>query len=339
MFDGKAFGLEVVSAVRAHVDKSMAPIVARIEAIERKLAEPAAVDGDDLDAVKSDVESLRKAIADLPAPVAPELPDIPAMIAEAVAAIPAPENGKDADPEVIRQMVAEAVAEVPPAKDGADADMEAVAAQVKELVDTTLAGWERPQDGKSVTVEELRPLVDESVQRAVSGLPVAKDGVNLAGAMIDRDGNLVLTLSDGTMKELGVVVGADGKGVDMAAVERSIVEKVAAIPKPKDGTDGVGFDDMDLVETDEGIVLRFTKGDVVKDFRLPVVIDRGVWKEGAYRKGDGCTWGGSFWICQEDGATDKPDAGKSWRLAVKRGRDGKDGVMKAETPKTPIKVG
>lgn len=42
-------------------------------------------------------------------------------------------------------------------------------------------------------------------------------GVGVAGALIDREGNLVVTLSDGTSKALGGVVGRDGaKGADGA---------------------------------------------------------------------------------------------------------------------------
>jgi hypothetical protein len=73
-------------------------------------------------------------------------------------------------------------------------------------------------------------------------------------------------------------------------------------------------------------VLRFARGDVSKEFRLtmPVVIDRGVYQSGKqYEQGDAVTWGGSMWIAKE--ATEaKPDSGEGWRLAVKRGRDGKD---------------
>jgi hypothetical protein len=67
--------------------------------------------------------------------------------------------------------------------------------------------------------------------------------------------------------------------------------------------------------------------------------DMGVWGEGrSYLKGDGVTWGGSFWIAQDDTA-DKPEASaKSWRLAVKRGRDGKDfaGPQPAAPPKVKV---
>ncbi len=41
-------------------------------------------------------------------------------------------------------------------------------------------------------------------------------------------------------------------------------------------------------------------------------------------QGDGATWDGSFWIAQKQ-TQDKPGTSDAWRLAVKKGRDGKDG--------------
>lgn len=63
----------------------------------------------------------------------------------------------------------------------------------------------------------------------------------------------------------------------------------------------------------------------VTEFRIPVVDDKGVYRtEAEYMKGDGVTWAGSWWIAQVDKPTDKPGISEQWRLAVKRGRDGKD---------------
>lgn len=52
---------------------------------------------------------------------------------------------------------------------------------------------------------------------------------------------------------------------------------------------------------------------------------RGVWAEKMRaRVGDCTTYQGSLWIC-ERGTTKRPGDGDSgWKLAVKRGRDGKD---------------
>lgn len=146
-----------------------------------------------------------------------------------------------------------------------------------------------------------------------------KDGVGLAGAVIDRSGGLVITLTDGTTRELGQVVGKDGAA--------GLNGKDGADGAPgRDGADGFGFDDMSFEHDGErGFVLRFVKGDRTKEFafEVPMVIDRGVWREGNYQKGDATSWAGSLWIAQKD--TDaKPDSGDGWRLAVKRGRDGKD---------------
>jgi hypothetical protein len=208
-------------------------------------------------------------------------------------------DGADADPVQIRAMVVEAVAAVPP-----------------------------PQDGHSPTEAEIEPLVSKAVQSAVAAIPVPKDGVGVAGAIISREGTLVLTLSDGTIRALGPVVGRD---VDMAQVERQIDEAIAQIPKPKDGRDGIdglGFEDLTVVHDGERqFTVRFARGEQVREFPfvIPALLDRGVWRDGAYAKGDVVTFGGSSWIAQAD-TTGKPELSPDWRLSTKRGRDGKDGT-------------
>lgn len=283
MFDGKQFAADVVSEVRGYVERSIIPIVARMDALEKQFSDlPAPRDGvDGAPGKDADTEAAAEIVA---AKIAPEIEHLRSMLD----AIPLPE--------------------LP---------------DIRAIVKDTLNAIEKPKDGHSPTPEELRPLMEECASRAVSALPAAKDGVGLAGSLIDRDGNLVVTLSDGSVTTLGPVVGKDGApGKDGANGADG-----------KDGRDGIGFDDMELVETEDGVFLRFTRGDIVKDFRLPIVIDRGVFKPGsAYRKGDGVTWGGSFWIAQCD-TDEKPDTAKGWRLAVKKGRDGRDGK-----DATPVKV-
>jgi hypothetical protein len=151
-----------------------------------------------------------------------------------------------------------------------------------------------------------------------------KDGADVKELLIDRDGCLVATLSDGRMKTLGRVVGQDGapgrdgeKGSDGS-----------------DGADGIGFDDMTFETREDGCYLVWEKGDVVKEARLPIPMDRGVYKEGAvYRSGDGVSWGGSFHIAQRDDPGKPETAGCGWRLAIKRGRDGKDATTKPDKTK------
>jgi hypothetical protein len=81
-------------------------------------------------------------------------------------------------------------------------------------------------------VDDVAPLIDERVKAAVAAIPPAKDGVGLASAMIDRDGELVVTLSDGKQQKLGVVVGksVDEAGI-VARVAGSVADEIAAARK------------------------------------------------------------------------------------------------------------
>lgn len=342
MFDGKAFGQEIVAAVKQHVERAMSPVLARLEAMERRLAEPA-VGKADLDEVRRGIAALKEAVDALPAPK--ELPDVGKMIADAIAAIPAPLVEKEPDPalaELAARLEADtagfrrALAEAEARREAPDVAAARIADLVKGEAERILAGWERPQDGKSVTVADVTPLIAEQVAKAVAAIPAPKDGIGLAGAVIDRKGHLVVTTTDGRPHDLGPVVGADA---DMAALRKELAEAVAALPKPKDGLDGVGFDDMTFEVRETGAYLVWEKGDVVKEARLPIPIDRGVFKEGqTYRAGDGVTWGGHYWFAQEETA-EKPDSGKGWRMAVRKGRDGKDAVVKQAPAPGPVKVG
>lgn len=75
---------------------------------------------------------------------------------------------------------------------------------------------------------------------------------------------------------------------------------------------------------DGGRTLRWAIGDTVHEIKTAIVLDAGVWKEGAtYAAGDGVTLGGSFFIAQT-ATTAKPGRSDDWRLAVKRGQDGRD---------------
>lgn len=123
------------------------------------------------------------------------------------------------------------------------------------------------------------------------------------------------------------------------------VRDLARRPGPP-GKDGLSLDknfDFDVAfDGERTFALKWTRnGEMVqRSFKAPFVLDRGVWREGAaYEKGDGVSYGGSFWIAQGD-TTDKPDgAVTGWRLAVKKGRDGKDGTPPKSGPAGPIKVG
>ncbi len=248
--------------------------------------------------------------------------DVKPLLEEMVAAIqiPIPENGKD----------------------GKDADPVEVAALI---IDDVAKLIPPPADGVSVTVEDVLPVIEEIVEKAVAARPIpkdGKDGVGLAGALIGRSGEFVVTLSDGTTKDLGVIIGKDA---DQDEILRFIEEKISEIPTPKDGRDGFGFEDLEATyDGERTVALKFSRGDHVKEFsfKMPIVLDRGVYKdvrEQPYEKGDGVTFGGSFWIAQKDTPEGKPqDGSKDWRLSIKKGRNGADGVVKTLPAPSPVKM-
>lgn len=139
------------------------------------------------------------------------------------------------------------------------------------------------------------------------------DGIGLAGALINRDGNLLITMTNGEVKDLGPVAGKDG--ADLSDVE-------------------FGFDG------ERTITVKAKGGTVVRSYTMPTVIDRGYWRDGAVaEKGDAYTHDGHWWISQKDGNSNKPSlqANEYWRIGARKGRDGSNG--KDGKDANPVKVG
>lgn len=348
---------DVASVVKHAVEQAVKPLRERIVSLEKQVAEiPEPRDGKDADLsevkvlIDAELSGVRKsfgevwpagqvakmmedALAAYAAKEAPRLAeaDIRTIAADEaekrVSALPEPkdgQDGKDADPEAIKRMVDEAIAALPPAKDGKDG---------RDGID----GKDGEPGPKGEKGEPGRDGINgERGEKGETGRD-GKDGIDAVDALIDKSGDLIFTFSDGRMKNVGCVVGMDGVDVDIDRVLERMLGEIKALwdayPKPKDGTDGLGFDDMELLyDGERSVTLKFQRGEKVKELSidLPVLIDRGVYREGqTYTRGDGVTWGGSFWICQSE-TTDKPDAGtKTWRLAVKKGRDAKPEPVKA----------
>lgn len=335
-FDGKAFGAEIVGVVKDYLAREISSVVKRLDEIEQRLTGlPTPRDGKDADEdaivarvyekMTSDLEVLRATVNAIEIPTIPELPQLPdigglvsAAVADAIKALPAPVDVSDVMP--------------------------ALEKQVSEFLSAIPA----PQDGASVTIDDVVPLVAAEVEKRVSELPRprdGRDGLDVKEMFRAEGGKLVAVMSDGTTRDLGVFVGKDGQDADMAAIERSIAEKVDAIPRPKDGKDGFSLKhfDADLMEDGRTVVLKFQDGSDTGysvELGIPAMIYRGVFKEGqTYEKGDTVTWGGSLWHCDEAQTVAKPDgAEKHWTLAAKKGRDGRDGEIKAAREPAKVKV-
>lgn len=142
--------------------------------------------------------------------------------------------------------------------------------------------------------------------------------------------------------------GEDGKAGSsvhpdtVALMVRDAAEKVAAaMPKPKDGLDGLGLEDFDMALSEDGRTLsfRFVRGEVKveRQVKLATLIYREVWREGEYELGDVVTWGGSAWHCQQQ-TKDKPGTSAAWRLMVKEGARGKDASPAVVASREPVKL-
>jgi hypothetical protein len=264
------------------------------------------------------------------------------LVEQAVKAIPAPKDGKDADPEEIAKMVKAAVDALPKPQDGksvtladvqpvldeaiqrmqkdVNAAVERVLAESKtasELVQKSVEAIRQPEDGRSVTVDDVAPIIKAEVEKAVAAIPAPKDGAGVAGAMIDRDGNLNLTMSNGEVKNLGRVEG-------------------------KDGVDGISLDafEMEYLPETHEVSIKAVCAGRAKELRYPAggIRPAGYWRDGSKAKaGDVWTRNGSMWIAKRDTSASPEPKSEDWYLAVQKGRDGESIVKTVrEGPEPPI---
>ena len=252
-------------------------------------------------------------------------------------------NGRDAGPEQIEAAVAKAVAVLPKPVDGVAGKDGRDGLDGKDGKDGV--------DGKSISLDEVRAMLADMVQKAVAQIPPPKDGKDgvdadpeFIRAEVQRAVDLIPKPRDGRdgMKgERGEPGrdgigergndGRDGRDADPELVRQEVEIAIAKMPKPErgePGRDGMSLEDFDLEAKDGGRILAMTlrSGDreIVREVRTAVVIYRGTYKSGASSQaGDAVTYGGSTWIAKRD--TDQAPGGDDWQLSVKRGRDGKDG--------------
>ena len=230
-------------------------------------------------------------------------PDFTTLLADAVASLPVPEAPELPD---IGAMVSEAVAAMPV-----------------------------PQDGKSVTVEDVRPVLQELITAAMPEIPDVKSLVSEAVADLPapepgkngEDGRdaLALELLPFIDESKSYPRGsyATHNGGLWRAYEKThgmrgwecVVDGIAGVEVSMEGMRNFTV----TVNRSSGAIEK-------KAFDVPVMVYRGVFKSGdEYLPGDTVTWGGSLWHCDEQ-TQDKPGetGSKGWTLAAKRGRDGRD---------------
>lgn len=366
------------------VPEDLDAIVAQ-KAVDAVAALPVPQDGKDIDPEVLEgrvTDAVAKAVAALPAPkdgVSVTLEDVKPFLAEQVKAavdeIPRPKDGESADMEALRADLARMVAELPTPEAGKSftlddalplidritgeirsaaeralsAVSQATAESIKSL-DQAVAALRQPEDGKSVSIDDVEPIL----RQLVSELPGPKDGISVK--------------AEDVRPMIEEIVSA--------AVSEALAKAIDAVPAPKDGEPGRNALDLEILpaideaksyargtyathqggvwrtfQTTEGmrgwecivdgvaeqvveqvdersfvLVSRKSSGAEVRTaIAIPSLIDRGVYKaESNYQAGDGTTWAGSYWIAQKDEPIGKPGEPGSdgWRLAVKKGEKG-----------------
>lgn len=110
-----------------------------------------------------------------------------------------------------------------------------------------------------------------------------------------------------------------------------MLKAIANVPEPKDGkdgADGLGFEHFDTYLKEDGrtLVLKLSNGEreIVKELRLNIPLYREIYKASeTYSRGDAVTYGGSLFIALKDNPGTPGNGADGWRLAVKKGAEGK----------------
>jgi integrin beta 3 len=143
-------------------------------------------------------------------------------------------------------------------------DPEAFGKQMAQVVRTAVNEATAPLLKR---IEELESRQPEKGDRGEPG----PEGVGVADLLISREGTLVVTLADGRTKDLGPVVGKDGRdGIDGQDGKDGVDGKDG-----RDGIDGKDLDKVTATRNGDTVELGFWTGDVefAVDLNLPIPKD------------------------------------------------------------------
>jgi hypothetical protein len=245
----------------------------------------------------------------------------------AIAGLPRPKDGKDAAPvdvDAMKAQLADHCARL--ASDGET--------RLQKSIADAVAAIPVPKDGKdgaSVTADDVKPILrtllfdewaktsrevlDEAAREAVASMPKPRDGEPGKSVSAEELTPWLEAWLDANFSKWALT--AERRVFDLGE------KAVAAMPRPRDGRDGPGIDDVYL----DGRALKWKMPDgSVKGFTIPIPIYKGVFEDdGDYEVHDMVTFGGSVWVAvSADCSKAKPGTNESWKLAVKKGRDGRD---------------
>lgn len=239
--------------------------------------------------------------------------DIPSLVEKAAEAMPKPKDGTSVTVADVEPLLQKMVDAIPRPEAPEPVDVEAISADTaKRLLDS----------------QGLRDLCDLVATEAVAKLPPAEKGEPGKSVSAEEVAGVILPMLTDRFE-----AAVNKHLLDVERRAQGVLERaIAAIPKPKDGEDGVdglGFEDMTAsYDGERSITLRFERGERTKEFtfRLPVTIDKGYWREGTKAEaGDGWTHDGCWWIAKADTDTKPGYDNPAWRMGARKGRDGQKG--------------
>lgn len=336
----------------------------RVEVARQVTAIPAPKDGRDAPSIEQITAAIKAEVASLPKPKdgvdGEDGEDGESVSLEQVlAALPKPKDGADGKSVskeeielIVRAQVEHTVAALPKPKDGVSVSAEAV----QEMVAEQVAALPKPKDGsdgKSVHPDTITLMVNEAISKAVSALPKPKDGMDGASVTLEQIRPALAELVAALPKPKDGEDGKDATALNfLPGIEENRRYPRGTWATHRSGliyaermTDPVTDDNLEkagwIVAVEGVAALVVTQGDdlrsfivasmltsgrsLVSNFKLPVILYQGIWKDGNdYEGGDITTWGGSMWHCQKSSTKDKPGTSDAWKLCVKHGSPGKD---------------
>ena len=262
-------------------------------------------------------DAVKAAVADIPAPVVPELPDITQLVGDAVKAavaeIPVPVIPELPDvTQLVNDAVKAAVAEIPAP---VIPDLPDVTQLVNDTVKAAVSEIPAPVFPEPPDVTQL---VNDAVKLAVSEIPepvTPSDGRDALQIELEPCIDETKSYPRGTYATHKGGLWRSYQKTDGMRGWECIVDGVAGVNIQRDEERCFTIS----IEKASGLV-------DVKTFTIPVTIYRDVFKAGKeYEPGDTVTWAGSLWHCNEKTADKPGEPGtKGWTLAVKKGRDLRD---------------
>ncbi|MCM7445561.1 phage gp6-like head-tail connector protein [Enterobacter hormaechei] len=198
-------------------------------------------------------------------------PDVESMVKAEIAKLPA-----QAAPELpdVATMVSEAVAAIPVPRDGKSVTVDDITPVLQELVSNAVAEIPVPKDGKDFDPAMLKQAVEEAVSEAVAAIPVPQDGKSVTTEDVQP---MIQELVSASMPEL-------------PDVKSLVNEAIAALPAAEPGKDGENGRDALSLEI------------------LPFIYEGKSYPRGSYATHNGGLWrayekthGMRGWECLVDG--------------------------------------